>query len=411
MRLTALYHLIGIGLLGLCLSPVFNPPIVAMEYATFKGSVKTQSGEVVPEVTLVLHHETRGDKSIKVDKDGTFKARLFELGKYTITVQSPGYIVYALKHEDKSPVGLPQSAENLAIGEDQVIPELSVSSEHTYEYDFILAPNTFFQVKAQQEEMGRLQNDVLQAEEKINAGLHADAIPILQKVIEKKPDLGYPHYLLGVSYFETGKRDDARTCFRNSLEKKPDLTGANYYLGKLAYDAGDKETAITCFEAELAISPNQSAAVESLAVLYRDLGNKEKSADYFERLRKIRPEDEKILSELLVLYTDMGKDDKVKEIVAAQEQMGQQDASTYYNLGSTYWSEKQYESAESAFRKALEKDPMMAAAYKGLGYALIQLKKNKDALEALQKYIQLKPDAEDKSKIQEIINELKQQSE
>ncbi len=379
---------------------------LGINHASFKGSALTRDGQTVEDVTITLKDEKGTEKVIEVDDDGTFTSRLFLMGQHTVTVDAPGYLVYAVKFQDAGPTGVPEEAQRSAVDVEQHLPELSVSPNHKYTYDLTFVPENFFNEKAQKEELGRVQNLILKAEEKINAGAAGDAIPILEKAIEKKADLGYPHYLMGVALFEIGNRERAISSFKKSIEIKSDLIGANYYLGKMAHEADRTSDAQKYYEAELKVSPNQAATLQILGMMYSEQGDKKRAAEMFERYRVVKPDDEKVLDDLVVLYTDLGDQKKVKAIVEAQEQLGKQDGASYYNLGTSYWKEKDFVSAESAFRKAVIKEPGLAAAHKGLAYCLIQLKKNTDALENLKKYLELKPDAKDRDKIQGIIKEI-----
>lgn len=380
-------------------------PCRALEHMLMEGAILDRDSKPITTATLSVTHESLGPIAVEV-KDGHFKKRLFEVGNYTISVTSPGYLVYAIRFEDHGPTGAVEESGRFSIGADQVIPANRFSVGHTYKYDITLVPDNFFAEKAQSEALGKAQKKVLDAEEKIHSGKPLEAIAILEEAIVLKPDLGYPHYLMGVAQFDSNQLEPARASFEKALSIKSDLSGAHFYLGKLDYDAGNKDAALLHFEAEMIASPTQMETLQNLVVLYRDKGDKPKAVETLEKMRAIRPGDERILNDLLVLYTDLKNEPKVKEIVTAQEALGQQDASSYYNLGSSLWNEKDYVQSETAFRKAIEKDPALAPAYKGLGYCLIQLKKNQEAITSLKKYLELSPGAPDSQKIQGILKEL-----
>ena len=383
-------------------------PAQASDIAVFQGKISLQNNLPVPDVELILIHETMGEKNIKVKQDGSFKARLFDLGRYSVKLASPGFLIYSVKFQQLNVLGSIEAAQQTILDETQKIPDLQASSDRTYIYEFTLVAADFFENKSQQEELGRAQKYILEAEEKINAQKPEEAIPLLDKAISIKADIAYTYYLMGVAFFNMQDHRTAIKHFEKSLDVKPDIENAHYYLGKIAFDSKELEEAIRHFEAELKISPNQPPVLESLGVVYRETGNREKAAEIFERLRRLRPADERVLAELLALYTGMGDEAKIKEIAASQESLGQQDASTYYNLGTSYWNEKNYSSAAEAFRKALDKDPGLSPAHKALGYCLIQLKDEKQALVHLKKYLELNPSADDQSKIKGIIQEIEE---
>ncbi|GEM_PF-5708758 len=390
----------------LCASFCFTAvPGCALEHMLVEGTLTDRDSKPISDGQVALVHESLGPIEAPV-KDGQFRKRLFEVGNYTLNVTVPGHLIYAIRFEDHGPTGAVEESGRYSIGADQVVPPNRFSVGHTYKYEVVMVPASFFEEKAQSEALGKAQKKVLDAEDRIHSGKPTEAIPILEDVIQSHPDLGYPQYLLGVAQFDSNQLDAARTSFEKALAVKADLKGAHFYLGKMDYDAGNKDAAITHFESEIAVAPTQMETLQNLAVLYREKGEKAKAVEALEKMRAIRPNDERILNDLLVLYTDLKNETKVKEIVTAQEALGQQDASSYYNLGSSLWNEKDYVQAESAFRKAIEKDPTLAPAYKGLGYCLIQLKNNKDAAVALSKYLELTPTAADADKIRGILKEI-----
>lgn len=381
----------------------------ASDVAVFQGKITVQDGSPVKGAVLKVIHETLGEKTIKLQEDGSFKSRLFELGKYSVTLDAPGYIIYSIKTSTQNAMKMIEQAEQTILDETQKIPPMTAMPEKTIVYEFVLAPGDFFDKKSQQEQLGQVEKYIVQAEEKIKLKQPMEAIPLLDKAIGIKPDVGYSYYLMGVAFYDNHDEATARKHFEKSIDVKPDIEGAHFYLGKMAYEAKDIDSAIRHFEAELTVAPNQTSALESLGIIYRDKGEKGKAAENFEKLRKIKPVDEKVLAELLALYTALGDEPKVKEIAAAQESLGQQDAATYYNLGSTYWKEKNYSAAADAFQKSIDKDPSLPQAHKGIGYCLIQLKNNTQAKVHLKKYLELLPEAEDKTKIEEILKQIEVQ--
>ena len=67
------------------------------------------------------------------------------------------------------------------------------------------------------------------------------------------------------------------------------------------------------------------------------------------------------------------------------------DAIVYSNIGSLYLSAYLYDKALENFRKAVEKDPRLAAAYNGLGSTFLKLNRFGEAEEAFRHSISVDP--------------------
>ncbi|MCP4900990.1 MAG: tetratricopeptide repeat protein [bacterium] len=65
-----------------------------------------------------------------------------------------------------------------------------------------------------------------QAIEFFNNGQEADAVAALREVLKAKPNLGRAHYLLGMSYFNSGDADAAKSHLNTFLELDPEAEEA-----------------------------------------------------------------------------------------------------------------------------------------------------------------------------------------
>lgn len=78
-----------------------------------------------------------------------------------------------------------------------------------------------------------------QAEKAVEAGKYADAIPLLQKVVERDPKNADAWNYLGFSNRKLGKFPEALADYEKALAINPDHLGANEYLGELYLQTGD----------------------------------------------------------------------------------------------------------------------------------------------------------------------------
>lgn len=78
----------------------------------------------------------------------------------------------------------------------------------------------------------------------------------------------------------------------------------------------------------------------------------------------------------------------------------------YYNIGYIKTSQKKYEEAIEAFRKATELDRLFAKAFKGMGRAYKELGQTKEAEESLNKAAEIYLGSEKDEDAEEILNEI-----
>lgn len=100
---------------------------------------------------------------------------------------------------------------------------------------------------------------------------------------------------------------------------------------------------------------------------------------------------------------------KASEQLVAQNQSISEDkkqAMTLFNKGKESLKQNDYVEALSSFREALRMDPEFAEVYREMGLIYRQRKEEQRALRALKIYLQLKPDASDKTIVQGWIEEL-----
>lgn len=73
----------------------------------------------------------------------------------------------------------------------------------------------------------------------IDAGNYSDAIPLLQKVVDAKPNSADAFNHLGYSHRKIGQIDAAIKNYNRALELQPKHLGANEYLGELYLELGE----------------------------------------------------------------------------------------------------------------------------------------------------------------------------
>ena len=185
-----------------------------------------------------------------------------------------------------------------------------------------------------------------------------------------------------------------------------------FNAGMEAKNAKNYPVAIENFEKASGLAPTQHVVWAQLAESYISLGDTktgaEQQADFekgvaaYAKAVEIKFDDANYHNNYaLALAKDKKMDLAQAELTKAAQLDPPQAGKYYYNLGAVYVNTQQSEAAETAFRKAIELDPNYADAYYQIGLVLIaratvgadqKMVAPAGTAEALQKYLELKPD-------------------
>jgi len=194
------------------------------------------------------------------------------------------------------------------------------------------------------------------------------------------------------------------------LAKNKELNEA-YTTGKNAVEAKQWDAAIESLNKAAEMDPKQGAVWTTLADAYvgkaqatpaEAAANYDKAFDAFKKAIEISPTDAGLYNNYALALAKAKKLDDAKTNLAKAAELDPPGAGKYYyNLGALLVNSNQNDAALEEFRKAVQSDPTYADAQYQLGMTLAA-KASTDAsgkitpapgtVEALQKYLELKPD-------------------
>ncbi|MHC4137471.1 MAG: tetratricopeptide repeat protein [Planctomycetota bacterium] len=203
----------------------------------------------------------------------------------------------------------------------------------------------------------------------------ADALPLLERASHLDGERPRVNFQLGMALLMTGARDRALAAFGKEIETNEDVDVqimARLNRTQILAQGGDWSLAAAELEAVLELDPQRVEAYGDMAGFHLEAGDLEQAARSLE----------------------VGRE------------KGFRSARHHYVLGARYYEKKAYDDAVAAYRRALEIDPQLAEAERGLGGALDQLDEGKEALVHLRRYLELRPDAPDAQRVNERIRDL-----
>jgi len=205
--------------------------------------------------------------------------------------------------------------------------------------------------------------------------------------------------------------DKAAKAREAQLAKNKELNEA-YQAGKAAVEAKDWDKAIESLNKAAEMDAKQGAVWTTLADAYvgkaqatpaEAAANYSKAFDAFKKAIEILPTDAGLYNNYaLALAKDKKLDEAKLNLSKAAELDPPGAGKYYYNLGALLVNSGQNEAAQDVFKKATEADPNYADAHFQLGMSLAakagadpktgQVTAAPGTVEALQKYLELKPD-------------------
>jgi len=114
--------------------------------------------------------------------------------------------------------------------------------------------------------------------EKGNAAL---MLEYAQKAVKYQPNLYMSRYLLGKSYNEVGRYDDAIKELEESIQLKSDFALAHYELGNALYKNYKYPQAIEEYLQAITLNPKFYQAMNNAALLYAETGKYAEAEKYF----------------------------------------------------------------------------------------------------------------------------------
>ena len=195
-----------------------------------------------------------------------------------------------------------------------------------------------------------------------------------------------------------------------------------YIKGADAAHKGDSKKAVENLRAAVELYPEFAIALSELGLQYMKLSEMEKAAATYEAVLKLKPSETIAHLNLgIALYnisTTLAGEKKLDE---AGEKLRQAEAhlrtalklnspgpSAHYYLGLTLIKLRQYAEAQTEMELAISNGgENLALAHKYLGGLYMSARRNKDAADQLEKYVQLDPKAKDAEQIRGTIKDLR----
>jgi eukaryotic-like serine/threonine-protein kinase len=205
-------------------------------------------------------------------------------------------------------------------------------------------------------------------EEKKDSVWADKALAAAQRADQIRDDLPEVHFSLGSVYQDTGKTAQAIAELRRGLQLAPNSDQGYLRLGNAYLVNGQKDEAIASFKKAIDVNPYYWVLHRDLGRTYYSIGENEKALAEFQQVTQLQPNNAEGWSNIGTLDIRLGKFDD--SILAYQKSL-QLDPTwlAYMNLGYVYTAEKKYPQAIEALEKSVQLGPNQEVAYGNLADA------------------------------------------
>jgi len=164
----------------------------------------------------------------------------------------------------------------------------------------------------------------------------ADAISILQKVVESRPTSKDGWNLLGLACLSSHRTEDAIIAFNRQIDLSHDSSSAYNNLGRAYWVNRQYENAERAFRKQLEVAPGDDRANGYLGTMYLEQHKYDQATSELEKATLSKPKDAMLQVNLGKAYLNLGQDEKA---------MAKFDSAVKLSATSLIWNNIAYELA------------------------------------------------------------------
>jgi tetratricopeptide (TPR) repeat protein len=219
-----------------------------------------------------------------------------------------------------------------------------------------------------------------------------EAIPLLEKCVEKRPDDTRAQERLAVSYFITEKyAQSVKVCHSVAPEIAADAALA-YACGVSMIKVGETASGIQLLKQVDATNPNSSDAHLLLGQAYADQGDVDTASAEFQRALDLAPQQKEIHFQYGLLMLKKGRLKEAQEQFRAELKLNPASRPARYHLALALLRDQHKEEAATLLGEVIREDPANADAYYQLGKLQIEREDVSEAVTNLEAAAKLAPD-------------------
>lgn len=193
-----------------------------------------------------------------------------------------------------------------------------------------------------------------------------------RRAVVSDPNNFDARYYLGLTNHLQGKLDRAISSYKRALKIEPNSYLANRDMGSAILQSGRPEDSIAFAKRAVAINPESQPGWANLAAAYSLTGRYEEAVEAYRQTLELGDAATPILLGLADAHIKLGNFQRAENVLRAIEREGG-DSIARERMGLVMFKQRKYDSAEKAYRQALQDSPSDTAALNGLGVSLMAI--------------------------------------
>jgi tetratricopeptide (TPR) repeat protein len=226
----------------------------------------------------------------------------------------------------------------------------------------------------------------------LQAGRHAQAIDLLQRLAAAAPANAAAHYLLGRVYRAAGRAPEALGCLQEAARLAPDSVDARFQLALLLLERESWREAIPWLREALRLRPDYPEAYSNLGTALQECGAFDEAVRCFRTAIRLKPDYHEAHYNLGNACKEMGDLGEAAAAYREAIRLAPGFGAAHGNLGGIHQGRGELAQAEAAYATALAADPANEKALNGLGLVRSERGYIDEAIAHYRRALALEPD-------------------
>jgi tetratricopeptide (TPR) repeat protein len=224
-----------------------------------------------------------------------------------------------------------------------------------------------------------------------DAGRASEALAILRRINDHRPDSPMVHNGLCVAFSRAGESVKAIASCQQAIRLNPQFANPYYNLGVIYESQGQYADALAALQRAISLKPNFPAAFYTVAGVYAAQGREQEAVTEYLKAIHLKADYAQAYCGLSASYFNLKRYEDSASALQQTIKLNP-DFLAYKNLGVVYIALGEFRAAADAFANAIELDRNKPSTYRYLGYSYQKLGKKLHARAAYLSCLQLQPD-------------------
>ncbi|SHG60336.1 pentatricopeptide repeat domain-containing protein (PPR motif) [Cognatiyoonia sediminum] len=223
-------------------------------------------------------------------------------------------------------------------------------------------------------------------------GEHDKAIRVFESIRSRDPEIPQLHHNLAISFFRTGRLNEATTAMKEAVRLDPLNTTLQSNLGAMYLVGSDVMGARDAFAAAAQLAPDSPDAQWNFERMERAARNLRKAALIVEDALHENPNDPVLLCKAGSSYSHLGDPKSAMKYFQRSRELDPDSPELYFHIGQFWKKNKQMGKAVQAFERATELNPSYSDAFAQIGSILKKAGHTDRAINCYERVLEISPE-------------------